>query len=111
MSEFREVARLDDLAPGEVIAVEVDGVAIALARDTDGSIHALGNTCTHESVALSDGEVWESSLECWKHGSQFDLHTGQPRQRPASAPTPVYPVHIDTGTGVISVNASATLSS
>ncbi|MDO5646121.1 MAG: non-heme iron oxygenase ferredoxin subunit [Dermabacter sp.] len=104
MEGYRVLAHLEDLAPGEVLGVELDGVEIALARASDGSVHALGDICTHDRVNLSDGDLDEDRLECWKHGSQFDLVTGQPQQLPATKPVPVYPVHIDQATGAISVS-------
>ena len=104
MDDFREVADLEDITPGEVFGVEVDGVEIALARQSDGTIHAIGDLCTHENVNLSDGDLDGGLLECWKHGSQFDLRTGVPRQLPAHVATPVYPVTIDQASGTISVS-------
>ncbi|MCT1716881.1 MULTISPECIES: Rieske (2Fe-2S) protein [Dermabacter] len=104
MSTTHAVARLDDLAPGSVMGIEVGGIEIALARDTDGTVHALGDLCTHRNVNLSDGDVEDGALECWKHGSQFDLRTGVPRQLPAHVATPVYPVTIDQASGTISVS-------
>jgi len=107
MPEMHPVANLDDLAPGEVLAVEAGGIELALARGEDGGVHALEDRCTHEDVALSDGDVEGCTLECWKHGSQFDLATGRPLQLPATAPVAVYAVSIDPSTGTISVDTSA----
>ncbi|MDO5662966.1 MAG: non-heme iron oxygenase ferredoxin subunit [Brachybacterium sp.] len=104
---FVTVASLADLAPGEVRGIEVDGTWIALARASDGGVHALADQCSHEDVPLSDGDVEDSTLECWKHGSQFDLATGRPRQLPAVLPVPVYPVRVDETTGDIGVDISA----
>ncbi|WP_058233916.1 non-heme iron oxygenase ferredoxin subunit [Devriesea agamarum] len=106
-SRFVKVAHTGDLGPGEVIGVEIDGVDVALARDDSGEIHAIGDICSHERVNLSDGEVEGCFLECWKHGSQFDLRTGAPQQLPATKPVPVYPVHCDAETGAISVCVTA----
>jgi 3-phenylpropionate/trans-cinnamate dioxygenase ferredoxin subunit len=33
-------------------------------------------------------------IECWGHGSQFDLRTGEPLQLPAYDPVPVFAVEI-----------------
>lgn len=104
----RPVAQLSDLARDEVIAVEIDGIEIALVRDEDGAVHALEDRCSHDDVALSDGDVEGCTLECWKHGSQFDLITGRPRQLPAVRPVTVYPVRVDETTGEIAVDIDAT---
>ena len=80
---FVPVAALADLAPGEAIDVVAGGIEIALVRDEDGGVHAIEDRCSHEDVPLSDGDVEGCTLECWKHGSQFDLRTGRPLQLPA----------------------------
>ena len=46
-------------------------------------------------MPLSEGEVDDSTVECWLHGSRFDLRTGKPTGLPATEPVPVYPVKID----------------
>ena len=42
-----------------------------------------------------DLEVDGYTIECWLHGSCFDLRTGQPTGLPATEPVPVYPVKIE----------------
>jgi len=94
------VAAVTDLAPGEASAHVVDGVSIVLVRDEDGNFHALDELCSHEDISLADGEVWDCTIECWKHGSAFTLLTGKPTSLPATRPVNVYPVTID-GTNVL----------
>nr|NLD41252.1 non-heme iron oxygenase ferredoxin subunit [Actinomycetales bacterium] len=89
------VASTSDLAPGEAGAYVADGVAIVLVRDHEGHFHALDELCTHEDISLADGEVWDCTIECWKHGSAFNLLTGKPTSLPATRPVNVYPVTID----------------
>ncbi|WP_166847134.1 non-heme iron oxygenase ferredoxin subunit [Isoptericola sp. BMS4] len=88
-----------DLGPEEAMLVELDGedgqVPVALARDADGGWHALSDVCSHGAVSLSDGEVEGCLVECWLHGSQFDLRTGKPLQLPATQGVPVYPVTVE----------------
>ncbi len=89
-----------DLAPESAMAVElnaVDGsaVEVAIVRDGNGEWHALSDVCSHGAVSLADGEVEGCLIECWLHGSSFDLRTGLPTSPPASRPVPVYPVTID----------------
>ena len=104
---FHAAANIADIAPGEVLSVSVAGVDVALARDADGTLHALEDRCSHGEVALSDGDVFEGTLECWKHGSQFDLRTGRPLQLPAVLPVRVFPVRVDEGRDEILVDPSA----
>ncbi|MDO5494419.1 MAG: non-heme iron oxygenase ferredoxin subunit [bacterium] len=86
------VAGAADLAPGEAGAYVVDGIPIVLVCDEDGAFHALDEMCTHGDISLADGEVYDCSIECWKHGSRFDLLTGRPLSLPATRPVNVYPV-------------------
>ena len=48
-------------------------------------------------MPLSEGDVWDCSIECWLHGSRFDLKTGDPIGLPATEPVPVYPVEVRDG--------------
>jgi 3-phenylpropionate/trans-cinnamate dioxygenase ferredoxin subunit len=92
---FTWVCKVDDLAPGSAAQAEIDGVVVAMVRDGNGDIHALNDRCTHADVSLSEGEVDGCTLECWLHGSRFDVRTGEPSGPPAMIPVAVYPVKID----------------
>jgi len=83
------VAERDDLEPGETLRLELDAADGSLVED------AIGDVCTHGQVSLSEGEVDGTSIECWLHGSTFDLKTGQPESLPAIRPVPTYPVSYD----------------
>ncbi|MEG3613872.1 MULTISPECIES: non-heme iron oxygenase ferredoxin subunit [Isoptericola] len=100
----------DDLGPEETLLVELtsaDGasVAVAVVRDEDGEFHAISDVCSHGAVSLSDGEVEGCRVECWLHGSQFDLRTGRPLQLPATRPVPVYPVTVDGDKVLVDIDA------
>ena len=66
---------------------------ICLIRIEDDE-YAIGDTCSHEVYSLCEGELYEEDkeIECWKHGSTFDLLTGAPQSLPATKPVPVYEV-------------------
>ncbi|GAA2247051.1 non-heme iron oxygenase ferredoxin subunit [Rarobacter faecitabidus] len=90
---------VSDLGPEEVKAIDLtaaDGsvVEVAVVRDSEGGWHAINDVCTHGAVNLSDGEVEGCLIECWLHGSTFDLNSGEPTTPPASSPVDVYPVTI-----------------
>jgi 3-phenylpropionate/trans-cinnamate dioxygenase ferredoxin subunit len=93
-----KVCALDDLEPGTARKVEVDGRLVALVRIGD-DVYAIGDTCSHANVSLSEGEVLveEREIECWKHGSTFSLLTGEPQTLPATRPVPVYDVRLEDG--------------
>jgi len=92
-----KVCALDELAPNAAKRVEVDGVAIAVVVDSAGTVHALGDVCTHGDISLSEGFVEDDTLECWAHGSKFELTTGKPLTLPAYEPVAVYTVTITDG--------------
>ncbi|PKW26353.1 3-phenylpropionate/trans-cinnamate dioxygenase ferredoxin subunit [Phycicoccus duodecadis] len=73
--------------------VEVAGVPVCLAR-SGGVVYAILDECSHGRVRLSEGEVADGAVECWLHGSTFDLGTGAPKCPPATASVPVYPVRV-----------------
>lgn len=85
-----EVCKLVDVPQPGAVAVVVGGVPVAVVRDSAGHVHALSDICSHADVALSEGEVDGCTLECWLHGSRFDLTTGQPSGPPAIRSVPVY---------------------
>jgi 3-phenylpropionate/trans-cinnamate dioxygenase ferredoxin subunit len=99
---------LDELEPGTARRVEVDGVAVAVVR-IDDEVYAIGDVCSHANVSLSEGEVWtdERELECPKHGSTFDLRTGEPVTLPATQPVPVYAVEVTGGQVTVSVEEAS----
>ncbi|GAB2673883.1 non-heme iron oxygenase ferredoxin subunit [Thalassiella azotivora] len=78
-----------------VLGLEVDGEPVAVVRDVDGQLHAVSNVCSHQYVLLSEGEVEDCAIECWLHGSRFDLRTGEPTGLPATAPIDVYEIRVD----------------
>ncbi|MEV4561413.1 bifunctional 3-phenylpropionate/cinnamic acid dioxygenase ferredoxin subunit [Kitasatospora sp. NPDC049285] len=83
--------------------VELNGVAVAIVRTDDG-VYAINDICSHANVSLSEGEVEDCMIECWLHGSSFDLRTGKPSGLPATRPVAVYPVKIEGDDVLVSVN-------
>ena len=72
-------------------------IPIAVVLDSSGTVHAIGDTCTHGDISLSEGFVEDDTLECWAHGSKFELATGKPLSLPAYEPVPVFAVEIIDG--------------
>lgn len=89
-----KVCGLDELVVNQASKVVVDGRPIALVKDASGDVYAIGDTCTHGDISLSEGFVEDDTLECWAHGSKFSLRTGRPLTLPAYEPVPVYQVEI-----------------
>jgi ferredoxin-NADP reductase len=69
------VAKTDDLAPGQIKAVEVNGKRIALCN-VDGAFYAVADECPHAGGSLSEGELFDTEIVCPEHGGSFDVRTG-----------------------------------
>jgi 3-phenylpropionate/trans-cinnamate dioxygenase ferredoxin subunit len=93
MSYTRVCTTADVPEPG-AHRVEVDGVPVSIVR-SEGDYFAIYDICSHANVSLSEGEVEDTTIECWLHGSRFDLLSGRPTALPATQPVPVYPVKVD----------------
>ena len=102
---FELVGPADEVAKGSVISAEVDGIDIAIVHADDDQFYAVRDECSHASIALSEGEIDGCTLECWLHGSRFDLRTGEPTGLPAYEPVPVYPCKIDGDDVVVDVHS------
>ena len=82
----------EDVAPGKMRAVEVDGIPIVVVREANGQFHALRNSCPHRGAAVSGGflmqkvvcsssrdyKLDESTLvvRCPWHNYEYDVETG-----------------------------------
>lgn len=100
---FEKVGRLSDIEEGGVLGVEVAGTPVALVRKGD-EVFALRDVCSHAEVKLSEGEVYGDTLECWLHGSCFDVRSGKPTGPPATKPVPVYQVKIEGDDVLVSLS-------
>jgi 3-phenylpropionate/trans-cinnamate dioxygenase ferredoxin subunit len=92
-----KVCALEDLSVNTAVRVVIDENPIALVMDSAGSVHAIGDTCTHGDISLSEGFVEDDTLECWAHGSKFSLASGKALTLPAYEPVPVFAVTIVDG--------------
>ena len=101
---WTKVAELDEIPEEGVLGIETDDeTPIALVR-TEGEIYALRDVCSHAEVRLSEGEVEDGTIECWLHGSCFDLKSGAPINQPATRPVPTYDVKIDGDDVLVSLD-------
>ena len=95
---FTRACALADLSDGKPQAVTVAEVDLALVRSGE-EVFAIRDECSHAAIALSEGDVdrvdGTCTIECWLHGSTFDLRTGKPTTLPAFEPVAVYPVRLE----------------
>jgi 3-phenylpropionate/trans-cinnamate dioxygenase ferredoxin component len=105
---FQPAVSVDALPEVGAVAVLLDGHHVAVVRDEDGDLHAVDDICSHANVSLSEGEVDGCTVECWLHGSRFDLRTGKPTSLPAIRPIAVYPVRLEGDQVLVDVDAPLT---
>ena len=95
---LEKVCEVDALKAGQALRAEISDeqgkrIPIAVVRDEEGGWHAIDALCTHGDIALDEGEIEGCAIECWGHGAQFDLNTGQPTL-PATEPVKCYQLEI-----------------
>jgi 3-phenylpropionate/trans-cinnamate dioxygenase ferredoxin subunit len=85
---------LATLTEGKPQRIEKNGESICVAR-IGAEVFAISDTCSHSEASLSEGDILGFKIECWLHGAEFDLRTGEALTPPAVAPVKSYPVTID----------------
>lgn len=105
---FTKAADLSDIPANGALGVEIDGEEVALVRAGD-DIYAIRDVCSHAEVKLSEGDVTfdddgTPEIECWLHGSTFNLKTGEPVILPATESVPVYPATVDGDVVLVDLN-------
>jgi 3-phenylpropionate/trans-cinnamate dioxygenase ferredoxin subunit len=99
------VASLSELPDESAVRVEVAGRPVCLAR-SGGEVFAVSDICSHADVSLSEGDVDDGTVECWLHGSRFDLRTGAPTGLPATKPVATYPVTVEGDDVLVDVESN-----
>ncbi len=94
--QYVAVAREDELAPGQMCRIKVDGRRLLLCRTDDGW-YCVDELCSHEDYSLYFGCIKGRTIKCSLHGSFFDLATGAPVNDPATEPIGTYPVRVRDG--------------
>lgn len=90
------VVEADRVPEGAGLRVDIGDDRVALFRiGTD--VYAIGDRCSHAEASLSEGEVFDTEVECPRHGSAFDITTGEVLNLPATQPVPVYDVKVEDG--------------
>jgi 3-phenylpropionate/trans-cinnamate dioxygenase ferredoxin subunit len=106
MTERVRIAALADLPDGRGVRVDVHGHRIALFRLGDRAF-AIGDRCSHAEASLAEGDVFDHAVECPRHGSEFDLSTGEPSSLPATRPVAVYDAEVSGGDVYLVLTASS----
>ena len=101
-TEFIECAEVSAIPEEGVIAVNVTGQPIALAR-SNGKIFAVDNRCPHMGYPLNRGSVQDGILICHWHHAMFDLASGC-TFHPFADDVQAYPVEIRNGSVYVNVS-------
>lgn len=91
-----KIGALESLPLNAGIRVDVGPHRVAVFR-IDDRVYAIGDRCSHAEASLSEGEVFDTEVECPRHGSAFDLRTGEALTLPATRPVPTYRVEVEDG--------------
>jgi nitrite reductase/ring-hydroxylating ferredoxin subunit len=91
---FVPVAKVDELSPGQMKWVAVNGERRVLAN-VDGVFYAVSDVCGHRNAPLSRGKLQGYVIECPLHFAQFDIRTGKLVSGPVSTAVPVYDVLVE----------------
>ena len=93
VDKFVAVAKVNEIPSGTVKVVYVDDSPVGIAN-VDGQFYAFADVCTHDDGPVAEGPLVGCTIECPRHGAQFDIRTGAVLRLPAVLPIPVYDLEI-----------------
>lgn len=96
MSDWVDVVKSDQLAPGEHTVIDIDDVEVAVFN-IEGEIYAIEDLCSHDNYPIADGDLEGDTIACPAHGAEFCIRTGEALSAPATEAIPVFPVRIVDG--------------
>jgi 3-phenylpropionate/trans-cinnamate dioxygenase ferredoxin subunit len=94
--EWVDVGAAEAVAEGASLAAEVDGYVVLVVRCGD-AVYAVEDRCTHDGEPLDGGEVEACEIICPRHGSRFDLRSGEALTPPAYEPLRTFAARIEAG--------------
>ena len=94
--------QLDQLTEGMPVKLEKNGKTVCVTR-IGNEVFAIDDTCSHSEASLSEGEVTDFKIECWLHGAEFDLRTGEAVTLPANIPLETYAVTVNANSVTVEI--------
>jgi 3-phenylpropionate/trans-cinnamate dioxygenase ferredoxin subunit len=94
--------QLDQLTDRKPVKLEKNGKTICVTR-IGNEVFAIDDTCSHSEASLSEGEVTDFKIECWLHGAEFDLRTGEAVTLPANIPLETYSVTVNANSVTVEI--------
>ncbi len=102
---FVPACTVSEVPADTALAVDVDGTDVAVVN-SGGTFYAIADECSHAAIPLSEGDVGDGEIECYFHGSRFDLRTGRPIGLPATQPVAIFPCRVDGDQVLVDVTTS-----
>ena len=104
MASDVRVCSVTDIPTSSSRRFDIDGHRICVVH-IEEDWYAIGDRCSHADESLCEGDLWvdEREIECPKHGSTFDLRTGEPQALPATEPVPVFEVQVKDDDVVVTI--------
>ena len=96
MSDWMDIAALDDVPQRGSRVVKTPGGCVAVFRTAEDDVFALNNSCPHKGGPLSEGIVHGASVTCPLHNWVFSLETGQ-AQGADDGSVDTYPAKVENG--------------
>jgi 3-phenylpropionate/trans-cinnamate dioxygenase ferredoxin subunit len=105
MAETIDICPVSELPPGAMRLIEWEDLEIGIFN-CGGELLAIEDRCSHDDGVLVEGELDQETctIECPRHGSKFDLRTGQPVNLPAYQPVDTFRVSVEDGVIKIEVD-------
>jgi 3-phenylpropionate/trans-cinnamate dioxygenase ferredoxin component len=104
MADWIDVCGSEEIDEEDVMRFDHGGRTFAVYRSPEDAYFATEGLCTHEKVHLADGLVMDDIIECPKHNGRFNYKTGVAKGAPACVNLKTYPVKVEAGRVLISVD-------
>jgi nitrite reductase/ring-hydroxylating ferredoxin subunit len=96
MANRIDLCNAADVAPGNALKVEADGLTLAVFN-LDGEFYVTDDQCTHGPGSLSEGYIECDVVECNFHNGQFNIKTGEVVSPPCMIPIKTYRTVVENG--------------
>jgi len=93
--------QFSNLVEGKPQKISLGDKDVCVARIGE-EVFAVADICTHSEASLSEGDISNYKIECWLHGAEFDLRTGEAVTPPAVEALETFEVRRDGDTVTIS---------
>ena len=104
MSNWTQIAKLEDIPRLGARVVRTDTMDIAVFRTATDQVFALKDSCPHKGGPLSQGIVHGASVTCPLHNWKIDLASGEALGADVGC-THRYPVKVENGVVYLAFNA------